>query len=455
MMDIELIPVVTVSYNAPDLIGDLLRTFRRFYNNRIYVIDGSDEINSNEIHEIVSQYKNCDFIHFDFNIHHGPGMAWAISNLDLNSPFLVLDSDLSVVHGGFIESLLSQLEPQMYGVGQLNYVNRGGFDVSGPEVEGALLYLHPALMLCNIDVVKRWPLPVKHGAPMIEAMLALHDAGHSNLLRHVDWVREDFGGIENKNFIRHDWRGTVNRTGGYHLDEWMRSVMEVNLDRGFVSEPPKNFNHDLLRLIPINARGVVEVGCNNGALANAYKSINPSCLYTGIEIDEKNSELAKVYCDSVLNLDIESVGGDFFEAYSKTSNVWVFGDVLEHLRNPWAVLSKIRLALPEDGCVIVCLPNTQHWSVQAKLCVGDFRYDDSGLLDRTHLRFFTRATMFEMFEGAGLKIESGFPRIFGELKNENIISAIKLMALGVGADPELALQDAMPLQYVVKAVPAN
>jgi hypothetical protein len=69
------------------------------------------------------------------------------------------------------------------------------------------------------------------------------------------------------------------------------------------------------------------------------------------------------------------------------------------------------------------------------------------------MRFFTRATMLEMFDGAGFKIEEGFPRIFHQLQNDKVIAAIKMMAEGVGANPEQALQDSLPLQYVVKAVP--
>jgi 2-polyprenyl-3-methyl-5-hydroxy-6-metoxy-1,4-benzoquinol methylase len=450
--DIGSIPVITVSYNTPDLVADLLSTFRQHYDNKIYIIDGSQDPYAGLTAGIAAQHKNVEFIHFNFNIHHGPGMAWAFTNLKLSGPVLVLDSDLSVLRGGFIETLVEALEPQMYGVGQLNYVNRGGFDVDKPE--GALLYLHPALMLCNIDVLKQWPLPVKHGAPMIEAMTALHDAGKSDLLHHIEWVREDFSKTEAKNFIRHDWQGTVARTGGYHLEEWQRSVMQAQLEKlNPASTAPQNYNHDLVRMIPTNARGVVEVGCNNGALANVYKGINPSCKYTGIEIDKDNAERARAYCDTVLHLDIETVDESFFKDLSATSNVWIFGDVLEHLRNPWEVLARIRRSLPADGCVVVCLPNAQHWSVQAKLCVGDFRYEDSGLLDRTHMRFFTRATMLEMFDGAGFKIEEGFPRIFHQLQNDKVIAAIKMMAEGVGANPEQALQDSLPLQYVVKAVP--
>jgi SAM-dependent methyltransferase len=450
-MDIQSIPVITVSYNAPDLIAELLGTFRQYYSNKVYVIDGSEQQYSKVIGDIVNQYANTEFFHFDYNIHHGPGMAWAFTYISLTGPVLVIDSDVSVLRGGFLESLASELEPNMYGVGQLNYVNRGGFDVTDPQ--GALLYLHPALMLCNIEVVKQWPLPVKHGAPMIEAMTALHDAGKSNLLHHVDWVWEDFRNPAVHNFIRHDWQGTVKRTGSYNLEEWQLSLRQNKQDTLTENVDPQNYNRDLLSLIPADARGVVEVGCNNGSLANAYKAINPACVYTGIEIDQDNAERARAYCDTVLNLDIESVDDEFFQGYSSSTNVWVFGDVLEHLRDPWEVLAKIRRALPADGCVVVCLPNAQHWSVQAKLSVGDLRYEDSGLLDRTHMRFFTRATMFELFQGAGFRIEQGFPRIFGEIQNENIMAAIKLMAVGVGADPEQALQDALPLQYVVKAVP--
>ncbi len=143
-----------------------------------------------------------------------------------------------------------------------------------------------------------------------------------------------------------------------------------------------------------------------------------------------------------------------FYAQYADYNVWIFGDVLEHLCYPWEVLARIRRSMPADGCIIVCLPNAQHWSVQAKLAVGDFRYENGGLMDRTHLRWFTRATMLEMFAGAGFKLEVGFPRIFGEMKNEYVIAAIRSMAIGIGADPDLAVQDSMPLQYVVKAVPA-
>ena len=459
-MNVKNIPFIAVSYNAPDLIENLLRSVRQFYANKIYIIDGSTPEIASAVKSITDRYSNIEFIPFGYNIHHGPGMAWAYQHLDLQGPVLVLDSDVEVLKPGLVEALAEQLKPGMYGVGYVNHVNEGGFDVDY-EV-GAVRYLHPACMVCNIEVVRQWPMPTKHGAPNIEPMLAIHRAGRHALIEGVQWVKEDFSRSDApKHYLRHDWQGTVMRTGGYHLEEWQRSVMEKQLQQqntapapAAVPDEPTNYNRDLLPLIPPNARGVVEVGCNNGALARAYKAINPNGKYTGIEVVAANAEGARRYCDEVLLLDIESVDESFYAKYAD-HNVWIFGDVLEHLRYPWEVLARIRRSMPADGCVIVCLPNAQHWSVQAKLAVGDFRYEaGGGLMDRTHMRFFTRATMLEMFAGAGFKIEQGFPRIFGELKNDHIIAAIRSMAIGVGADPDLAVQDSLPLQYVVKAVPA-
>lgn len=458
-MDIQTIPLISVSYNSAELVDELLRSFRQYYVNPVTIIDGSSAEHASAIRAVCARYAGVNFIHFDYNIHHGPGMAWAFQNLELQGPVLVLDSDVIVLNAGLVEAMVEQLKPGMYGVGYVNHVNEGGFDVTYEE--GAVRYLHPACMLCNIEVLRQWPMPTKHGAPNVEPMLAIHRAGQHHLIQGIAWIKDDF--LRNdipKHYLRHDWQGTVKRTGGYHLEEWQRSVMEKQLPQqqstaptpAAAPEEPTNYNRDLLPLIPPNARGVVEVGCNNGALARVYKTINPNGKYTGIEVDANNAEGSRRYCDEVLLMDIEGVDESFYAQYADY-NVWIFGDVLEHLRYPWEVLARIRRSMPADGCVIVCLPNAQHWSVQAKLAVGDFRYTEGGLLDRTHMRWFTRATMLEMFAGAGFKLEVGFPRILGELKNDHIISAIRSMAIGVGADPDLAIQDSLALQYVVKAVP--
>jgi 2-polyprenyl-3-methyl-5-hydroxy-6-metoxy-1,4-benzoquinol methylase len=214
----------------------------------------------------------------------------------------------------------------------------------------------------------------------------------------------------------------------------------------------ENHNPDLLLLMPATARRVVEVGCSSGALAREYKRRNPGCHYMGIELVPAYAELARRHCDEVVDLDVETVSDQTLAGLE--TDCWVFGDVLEHLRDPWALLRKIRKVIPADGHVVACIPNAQHWSVQARLSCGELRYEDMGLLDRSHLRWFTRITMLEMFQQAGFKVAAGRSRVFDEPQREKIMPAIKAMAEALGANVQQALTDAAAFQYVMDAIPA-
>jgi ubiquinone/menaquinone biosynthesis C-methylase UbiE len=210
-------------------------------------------------------------------------------------------------------------------------------------------------------------------------------------------------------------------------------------------------NPDLLRVIPTSSANLIEVGCSSGALAREFKKLNPACKYFGIDIDESYIELARRYCDDARTMNIEQADDAFFEA-NRSCDCWIFGDTLEHLQDPWKVLKKIRNVIPKHGSVVACIPNAQHWSVQVRLSVGDFRYEDSGLFDRTHLRWFTRQTIMELFVGTGFKVVEGFPRIFNEPAKDKFVPVIGVMAKAAGANPEMAMKDALAFQYVIRAV---
>jgi len=214
-----------------------------------------------------------------------------------------------------------------------------------------------------------------------------------------------------------------------------------------------NYNPDILSIMPGNLRRIVEVGCSSGALAQAYTDINPGCIYTGIEIDPDFASVARTSCHEVICEDIENLEeGKFLQLFP--SDCWIFGDTLEHLYDPWTLLRRIHPHLTPDTQIIACIPNAQHWSIQARLSCGLFQYEDAGLMDRTHIRWFTRATMIELFETTGYKIIEGFPRIFDEPAREAILPAIRTMALAMGTDPQQAVNDAIPLQWIIKAIPA-
>ncbi len=213
------------------------------------------------------------------------------------------------------------------------------------------------------------------------------------------------------------------------------------------------YNETLLDLIPENLRAITEIGCMRGTLAEAYRAKNPDCHWVGIDIDPDNIRLARSHCQAVYCRDIEQISETELIRWSRT-DAWVFGDTLEHLQDPWKVLARIRQHMPDTGYVIASIPNAQHWSFQARLNIGLFRYENDGLFDRTHLRFFTRTTLFELFESTGFRIEQAVSRVFNFPGAETYIPHIRAMAAASQYDPNLAEADAIPYQYVVRAVPA-
>lgn len=211
-------------------------------------------------------------------------------------------------------------------------------------------------------------------------------------------------------------------------------------------------NPDLLRMMPAHAMQIIEIGCSSGALAREFKKINPACNYLGIDIVPTYVELAKRFCDEVGVGNIEEEPAEFYEQQSD-KDCWVFADTLEHLRDPWQILREIRKVIPSHGAVVASIPNAQHWSMFAKLSMGDFRYADSGIFDRTHLRWFTRQTINELFNEAGFSIVQGEPRVFDEPQRAQFLPHIGEMAKLCGVNANTAMSDAMAFQYVLRAIP--
>ena len=215
-----------------------------------------------------------------------------------------------------------------------------------------------------------------------------------------------------------------------------------------------DYNPNLLEFIPPGMSRIVEIGCSSGALARAYLASNPDCDYIGVEIVPAYAEVAAGRCTKVLTGNVESFGDQDYIGFGNV-DCWVFGDVLEHLYDPWRILRDIRRHARPNTQVIACIPNMQHWSFQAKLCVGEFRYEESGLYDRTHIRWFTLKSLQHLFQSSGFTITDCRGRIFPEPQRETVLPHIRALAQALGANPDIAARDAMPLQYMVRAVVAG
>ena len=165
--------------------------------------------------------------------------------------------------------------------------------------------------------------------------------------------------------------------------------------------------HDILRpeilaLVPKDAKKIFDLGCGTGRLGRAIKE-RQACYVAGIEL---NSEAAKAATEN-LDVVITDNLNRFNPTFSKNRyDCLIFADILEHLIAPWAVLQKFTQVLEDKGTVIASVPNIAHPYVISQLQKGVFRYEAAGLLDITHLRFFTKTTLFQMFVRSGLKVTS-------------------------------------------------
>lgn len=216
-----------------------------------------------------------------------------------------------------------------------------------------------------------------------------------------------------------------------------------------------NLNRDLLNAVPQGASGVLEIGCGEGALARAYRAQSPGSRYLGLELFEAAAQVAAVHLDAVVVGDIESPTAlsqlDKLLAKSPCDTL-VFGDVLEHLRDPWRVLADLRLRIQAGGTCVVCIPNVGHWSLVQQLLRGQWTYADTGLLDRTHLRFFTLDSALEMFRSAGWTILDARPRVLWPQETRSALDALVPLAASVGVDEVKLRRDLSAFQWVIRAV---
>ena len=168
-----------------------------------------------------------------------------------------------------------------------------------------------------------------------------------------------------------------------------------------------NIRLPLLELIPIANRNgtILEIGAASGdnliyAKNNGYAKKIYDIELTNIE----NSNQQNCEFEKFIIADIEKLNLDFKDEFF---DVILIGDVLEHLVDPYTILKKLQRILAPNGVVIASIPNIREWKTMKKIFFqGDFKYEESGILDRTHLRFFTKKNIIELFENQNYKIKS-------------------------------------------------
>ncbi|MEW5889175.1 MAG: class I SAM-dependent methyltransferase [Pseudomonadota bacterium] len=196
---------------------------------------------------------------------------------------------------------------------------------------------------------------------------------------------------------------------------------------------------EMLPYVPADARIVLDVGCGEGHFGALVKQAR-GCKVIGIEHVTAVAEQARRRLDQVIVADIE----EEIPLPDECVDCIVLNDVLEHLVDPWGALKRLRRLLRPGGHVVASIPNVRYYKVLKALIQNKtWEYTEKGVLDRTHLRFFTKRTIPPMFECAGLRIER-LEGINGCRRYPPKYALLNWLTLG-------GLEDARYLQYACVA----
>ena len=162
---------------------------------------------------------------------------------------------------------------------------------------------------------------------------------------------------------------------------------------------------ELIELIRTSPQFVLDVGCAGGAMGAEIKRRYADAVVWGIELNPQAACAAKDRIDHVLSHNVERLDFNAAGVAPASIDLIFFPDVLEHLYDPWALLARIKPFLAPNAQIIASIPNVRNLIVLEELANGRWQYAEEGLLDITHIRFFTRQSVIQLFEQTGYRIE--------------------------------------------------
>ncbi|MBI5069720.1 MAG: class I SAM-dependent methyltransferase [Deltaproteobacteria bacterium] len=207
---------------------------------------------------------------------------------------------------------------------------------------------------------------------------------------------------------------------------------------------------ELVKLIEPRGLRILEVGCAQGAMGGALRAAGAAQV-VGVDIHEPSLEVARQRLSAAHRVDLNALEPlPYPEGHF---DLITFADVLEHLVDPAAVLRHLSRWLRPDGRILISIPNIRHESVVLPLLVeGRWDYADYGILDRTHLRFFTRDGVVKLLADSGFALEGKM------MANRSAVPSYLGPALELieqmGGDPQRFLEECNIVQFVVLARPA-
>lgn len=265
-----------------------------------------------------------------------------------------------------------------------------------------------------------------HGSEDIDLCLKVRQMGlkviycHSSIVTHFEQVSFQAKGTYFK-------KRTTRRNNRIFFKKWGNELDAFRLPNDLSGFKPYNYfrntRPEIVGLIPTDAKFILDVGCSSGMLGKTLKAERKDVTIWGIEINPAVAKEAEKNIDRVFVEDIEKK-----EALFEKDIVFdciIFADVLEHLRDPWYTLRNFRACLSPNGTIVCSIPNIQHYRIIKDIIKDRWLYRTEGILDRDHLRFFSLATIKNLFSVSGYTITT----IRRNIKTGKLLKLINALSL--------------------------
>ena len=237
---------------------------------------------------------------------------------------------------------------------------------------------------------------------------------------------------------------------------WQALLDVQNIDASQYHEWARTALFELFKHAPAR---LLDVGCGAGTTGEAVKKAYPGAMVFGIELNEAAAEAARTRVDKVATGRFEEVDLEALGIAPGSLDTVILADVLEHLYDPWSVLLRLRPYLTADAQIIASIPNVRNLALMEELARGNWRYEECGLLDVTHIRFFTLREIYRFFHETGYRITNkriNIDKRLAGLFNRHIGQASSDIRLG-----RMTLTDVTPdelgelcaIQFFVRAEP--
>ena len=214
-------------------------------------------------------------------------------------------------------------------------------------------------------------------------------------------------------------------------------------------------SHSILCKNALGAKNILDVGCGVGYIGKKLKELQ-KCIVDGIEFDTESAKIASRTYDNVMIMQVGNPADQEFQKFLKSKRRYdciICGDIIEHLVNPAYVLSVLAKKLNAEGKIVVSIPNLAHIDVIAGLIDGKFNYATCGILDSTHLRFWTESSFYEFIKNTDERYSLNLcPRLIAKTHTESAIYDSSPLRAACG-DECIAFQNIFVLENNGKSFP--